>query len=384
MEGIKHIRLLHPIRNPHYQTNGACASESPRRATPPSPHVEATPPVPSAREPYTYSPETKETPKSAKKQKRHFFFTLPKSSKRDSGSYANLADSVHTVDRKVTPPHADKSPIKPNGHANHDSGQSQDPDAAQSGRGRVSRDEPPEQNEQKSSDNEVKQGLSLERGRRKASSESSSGRSPSSQDAGQSQVNPQISDPGRVIGDATSGRNLIDRAPPPLPTGHITDSKLYYSSVHDTDISRISALLKSLQTDNDRAKCDCGLYFDEAELPLNWTMHISHDPGTKGRVFFMGPSGQTAWNLPLEVACELSQGQQERIRVLLDKYHREHMKPIAVAQPRLRSVSDAESVNDEAGKSDQASGFSPNAFSSPDYLHSEGFRDGGEFSQYPG
>ncbi|ELT90740.1 hypothetical protein CAPTEDRAFT_187428 [Capitella teleta] len=278
MEAIKHIRLLHPIKNPHQMT---------------SPSAE-----PTDYEAYSFS-----EPKSAKKSKKssRFFFSLPR--KKDSSSYANF----------------NGDPM-PNGVAERSS---------------ESPSEPPAE---------------------------------------------------RPI-PTPRARKSSERAAMPLPkgTGHHrnanpTEGK-YYSAVDNLEVSRIPALLSMLQVD-ERAKCDCGLYFDEATLPRDWTMHISHEPNSEGRVFFMGPDQQTAWNLPLEVACELSQDQQERIRSLLDRYHHDRLKP-APSEHRLRSISD----DGEEKKLNEASGgYSasvPTNYESPEYLTGGDFRDQGEFSQYP-
>ena len=135
----------------------------------------------------------------------------------------------------------------------------------------------------------------------------------------------------------TPSEHLSERARAPLPTprhggGQDGGDKHYYSSVHDMGVSQLPALINMLQVD-ERARCNCGLYFDEAELPRGWTMHLSHDAGTDGLVFFMGPDKQTAWNPPLEVACELSLEQQDRIRVLLETYQKDHMSAVSSPGP---------------------------------------------------
>ena len=95
-----------------------------------------------------------------------------------------------------------------------------------------------------------------------------------------------------------------------------------YDKVRNVDVDRTSELISLLRLEESRgsAKCDCGLYEDESELPLGWSVHISHERQSSGRVFFMSPEGQTAWNLPLQVSLLLSAEQQDQIRKLLNGF----------------------------------------------------------------
>lgn len=97
------------------------------------------------------------------------------------------------------------------------------------------------------------------------------------------------------------------------------DADPYYSSIRNLaqDMSPILIeMLRSMESEADD-RCICGLYLDEADLAMGWTMHLSVDAGTEGRLFFMGPEGETAWNLPLEVSIHLSTEQQDRIREIM-------------------------------------------------------------------
>ena len=64
-------------------------------------------------------------------------------------------------------------------------------------------------------------------------------------------------------------------------------------------------------------RCECGLFIDDSRLPHNWSVHVSREPITYGRIFFLGPDGNTTWELPMKIAFELAPDQQDRLRDLL-------------------------------------------------------------------
>ena len=105
-------------------------------------------------------------------------------------------------------------------------------------------------------------------------------------------------------------------------TNSVTPSAFVYDKVRNVDVDRTSELISLLRLEESRgsSKCDCGLYEDESELPLGWSVHISHERPSSGRVFFMSPDGRTAWNLPLQVSLLLSAEQQDQIRKLLNGF----------------------------------------------------------------
>lgn len=112
-----------------------------------------------------------------------------------------------------------------------------------------------------------------------------------------------------------------DPAKSPRDTSSGTLSTVYqYDVVREAEEDLLPELMERLTKNCSTSKCDCGLYFDESELPGGWSVHLSKDSRTLGKLFFMGPEGETAWNLPLEVSVELSPKQQDKIRELLHKH----------------------------------------------------------------
>ena len=112
--------------------------------------------------------------------------------------------------------------------------------------------------------------------------------------------------------------DMSNRPPCPLPsnTRPRADSQQEYDYVRSTNVNRLPELLQMLRMTSDQSseKCECGLTLEESELPAGWSMHISHDEHTRGRLFFMGPRGETSWNMPLEVSLDLCADDQDRVR----------------------------------------------------------------------
>jgi len=101
-----------------------------------------------------------------------------------------------------------------------------------------------------------------------------------------------------------------------------TTNSLYYSEPRDVDRNLSVDLMAHLwqqdsQGHSTDGKCICGLDLAESELPRGWSMHISTECGTEGRVFFTSPTGETSWELPTIVSVDLSTEQQDRIRQLM-------------------------------------------------------------------
>lgn len=100
------------------------------------------------------------------------------------------------------------------------------------------------------------------------------------------------------------------------------DVSPYYSEPRDVE-RNLSAdfIARLLQQDNGEhgadGKCVCGLYLADSELPQGWSMHISTECGTEGRLFFTSPTGETSWELPTRVSVDLDAEQQDRIRRLM-------------------------------------------------------------------
>ena len=129
-------------------------------------------------------------------------------------------------------------------------------------------------------------------------------------------------------------------------TSSVTSSASFvYDRVRNVDVDRTSELISILRLEEKRgaAKCDCGLYEEESELPLGWSVHISHEQQSYGRVFFMSPEGQTAWNLPLQVSLLLSTEQQDQIRKLLNGFRPEVASPQQTVVASRRSGSNSSS-----------------------------------------
>lgn len=114
-------------------------------------------------------------------------------------------------------------------------------------------------------------------------------------------------------------RQQMNLPPPPPRT---TDASPYYSTVRNTYEEMAPNLIKVLRDVeyDEGERCVCGLLIDEAELVMGWTMHLSTEPESEGKLFFMGPDGETAWNLPLQVSINLSMEQQEKIQSLLQRH----------------------------------------------------------------
>lgn len=111
-------------------------------------------------------------------------------------------------------------------------------------------------------------------------------------------------------------QRLPRRLPRSLPTEMAPN--LYYSTVRDTYKELAPNLIKMLcEVENSEdERCICGLLYEEAELIMGWTMHLSTEPESEGKLFFMGPDGETAWQLPPEILLNLSLDHQHRIQEL--------------------------------------------------------------------
>jgi len=123
--------------------------------------------------------------------------------------------------------------------------------------------------------------------------------------------------------------HIANKPAAPLPVdaderASAVSTSAYYSSPRDLECQLSELLIANMQheeqclSESGAGRCECGLNLDEAELPRGWSLHLSTEPETAGRVFFTGPDGRCSWNLPLEVSIELDPEQQDRIRSLLD------------------------------------------------------------------
>lgn len=75
-----------------------------------------------------------------------------------------------------------------------------------------------------------------------------------------------------------------------------------------------------LDADADEPRCDCGLPLEKSGLPRGWSIHISQDEESFGEIYFMSPSRETHWALPLAVCLELDADQQDFIRDLIYEF----------------------------------------------------------------
>lgn len=93
---------------------------------------------------------------------------------------------------------------------------------------------------------------------------------------------------------------------------------VYYSEPRNVDRQLATDLMaRLLQDHGPDSKCVCGLYLADSELPRGWSMHISTECGTEGRLFFTSPTGETSWELPTFVSVDLDTEQQDLIRKLM-------------------------------------------------------------------
>ena len=128
-------------------------------------------------------------------------------------------------------------------------------------------------------------------------------------------------------GNRVSAEAILQRPPAPLPVPREGERSLSESScgIYDKSVysrveqreDRSEMLAAALRNSDTSTKCECGLELEDSELPRGWSIHISHEENTKGRIFFEAARGQTSWNLPLDISLELSLKQQEFIRKLL-------------------------------------------------------------------
>jgi hypothetical protein len=151
---------------------------------------------------------------------------------------------------------------------------------------------------------------------------------------------------------------------PPSPRPHLTDANplrrslncsstpgnMYlqdnvdeagYSIIPSQAESKVDAILEELKHaelsgESDCARCECGLPVDKAALPRGWSIHLSHDEETFEEVYFMSPSHEPSWTLPLVVSLELSADQQDFIRDCIYDYESKYKRS---ARARLGSSS---------------------------------------------
>lgn len=101
--------------------------------------------------------------------------------------------------------------------------------------------------------------------------------------------------------------SCIERRPPlPLPPA-LSDKKedgpYMYSKARDVTAD-ISEQLKDVLKASER--CECGIPRHLAELPKGWTVHLSKDAPTVGRLFYQNDAGITSWALPDDVKMQLT------------------------------------------------------------------------------
>lgn len=94
-----------------------------------------------------------------------------------------------------------------------------------------------------------------------------------------------------------------DRPPLPLPPEMPRPDNLYYSHPRDVSEDISQKLVQQLQMSE---RCECGIPRRLAELPLGWTVHLSKDTQTSGKLFFQSNDGVTSWTIPEEVQMQLT------------------------------------------------------------------------------
>ena len=105
------------------------------------------------------------------------------------------------------------------------------------------------------------------------------------------------------LGSILPNVDISSRPALPLPP-QVKDEETYvYSNARNVD-EDISERLKNVLKSNER--CECGIPRNLAELPLGWTVHLSKDALTAGRLFYQNEQGLTSWTLPNEVKQQLT------------------------------------------------------------------------------
>lgn len=100
--------------------------------------------------------------------------------------------------------------------------------------------------------------------------------------------------------------DIANRPPLPLPdsvTKKEEGGAYGYSRARDVS-EDISEKLKEVLKSSER--CECGIPRNLAELPLGWTVHLSKDPSTRGKLFYQNQDGVTSWQLPQQVEMQLT------------------------------------------------------------------------------
>lgn len=109
----------------------------------------------------------------------------------------------------------------------------------------------------------------------------------------------------------------------PQPLGVVRRSQTFackvdeggYSQIDNLDRPNAHQMMRQMQQqDADSEQCDCGLPLEKSGLPRGWSIHLSQDEESFGEVYFMSPSRETSWTLPLSICLELDAEQQDFIR----------------------------------------------------------------------
>lgn len=99
--------------------------------------------------------------------------------------------------------------------------------------------------------------------------------------------------------------DIGNRPPLPLPEVGKKEEGGAYGYSRARDVSEdISEKLKEVLKSSER--CECGIPRNLAELPMGWTVHLSKDPLTRGKLFYQSEDGVTSWQLPQQVEMQLS------------------------------------------------------------------------------
>lgn len=111
-----------------------------------------------------------------------------------------------------------------------------------------------------------------------------------------------------------------------IPCENYTNMKFIYpiTSKKQTNLRRISdelgiagrplpaPPLEQSKPNETEEICECGL--KKSSLIDGWTVHVSHEPVTKGLLFFQHTDGTKVWELPLKVASHLGPEQTNFLR----------------------------------------------------------------------
>lgn len=114
--------------------------------------------------------------------------------------------------------------------------------------------------------------------------------------------------------------DLANRPPLPLPVAIHPSAGAEYNYSRARDVTEdMSEKLKDVLKSSER--CECGIPRSLAELPMGWTVHLSKDPLTRGKLFYQNEAGVTSWALPPAVQMQLTRVHINNLRQIDENWH---------------------------------------------------------------